>query len=102
MGGLTFLIPPHNDGTRAFLFFLCVPFADVLRTADGFTVVRYQREVGAGYFDEVVRVVSSGLSSVTAMAGSRSSRRLPKQKEDGVNFLDVGGNLFRMPLKLGG
>ena len=38
--------------------------------ADGFTAVRHQREVGAGYFDEVARVVSGGLSSVTAMAGS--------------------------------
>ena len=30
---------------------------------DGYTATRHQREVGAGYFDEVARAVSGGLSS---------------------------------------
>lgn len=36
----------------------------------GYTATRHQREVGAGYFDEVSLVVSGGLSSTTALKGS--------------------------------
>ncbi len=38
--------------------------------ARGFTAVKHQREVGAGYFDEVTQVVQGGNSSVTALHGS--------------------------------
>ncbi len=37
---------------------------------DGYTATRHQREVGAGYFDEVAIVVSGGSSSTTALKGS--------------------------------
>ena len=47
----------------------------------GFTAVRHQREVGAGYFDEVARVVSGGLSSVTAMAGSTEEAQFAEAGE---------------------
>ena len=36
----------------------------------GYTATKHQREVGAGYFDEVTQSVSGGRSSVTAMKGS--------------------------------
>ncbi|MEO8381007.1 MAG: isocitrate lyase [Acidobacteriota bacterium] len=36
----------------------------------GYTATRHQREVGTGYFDEVAKVISSGESSTTALAGS--------------------------------
>ncbi len=36
----------------------------------GYTATRHQREVGAGYFDEVSQVVSGGLSSTLALHGS--------------------------------
>jgi isocitrate lyase len=36
----------------------------------GYTATRHQREVGAGYFDEVARAVSGGLSSTLALTGS--------------------------------
>ncbi len=38
--------------------------------AKGFTAVKHQREVGAGYFDEVTIVAQGGQSSVTALHGS--------------------------------
>jgi isocitrate lyase len=38
--------------------------------AAGYTATRHQREVGAGYFDEVAQVVAGGLSSTTALSGS--------------------------------
>ncbi|BAU57511.1 isocitrate lyase [Halorhodospira halochloris] len=36
----------------------------------GYTATRHQREVGAGYFDEVTNVIQGGQSSVTALKGS--------------------------------
>ncbi|HEY8540670.1 MAG TPA: isocitrate lyase [Steroidobacteraceae bacterium] len=36
----------------------------------GYTATKHQREVGAGYFDEVTQTVTGGQSSVTAMKGS--------------------------------
>ncbi len=38
--------------------------------AIGYTATKHQREVGAGYFDEVTQAVTGGQSSVTAMSGS--------------------------------
>jgi isocitrate lyase len=38
--------------------------------ANGYTATRHQREVGAGYFDEVTQAVMAGLSSTTALHGS--------------------------------
>jgi isocitrate lyase len=37
---------------------------------DGYTAVRHQREVGAGYFDQVSLVISGGTSATIAMRGS--------------------------------
>jgi len=36
----------------------------------GYTATRHQREVGAGYFDEVTMVVTGGSTSTTALTGS--------------------------------
>ena len=36
----------------------------------GYTATRHQREVGTGYFDQVAQVVSGGLASTLALAGS--------------------------------
>jgi isocitrate lyase len=36
----------------------------------GYTATRHQREVGTSYFDEVAQVISGGVSSTTALAGS--------------------------------
>jgi len=37
---------------------------------NGYTATKHQREVGTGYFDEVAQVISGGMSSTTALAGS--------------------------------
>jgi isocitrate lyase len=37
---------------------------------DGYTATRHQREVGAGYFDQVSQVITGGLSSTLALEGS--------------------------------
>ncbi len=36
----------------------------------GYSATKHQREVGAGYFDEVAQVISGGTSSTTALRGS--------------------------------
>jgi isocitrate lyase len=36
----------------------------------GYTATRHQREVGAGYFDQVLQAVSNGQSSTLALKGS--------------------------------
>jgi isocitrate lyase len=36
----------------------------------GYTATKHQREVGTGYFDEVAQVITGGMSSTTALAGS--------------------------------
>jgi len=38
--------------------------------SDGYTATRHQREVGAGYFDDVATVISGGLASTLALEGS--------------------------------
>ena len=38
--------------------------------ADGYTAVKHQREVGAGYFDQIATVVSGGNASTLALEGS--------------------------------
>ena len=38
--------------------------------ADGYTAVKHQREVGAGYFDQVLLAISNGEASTSALTGS--------------------------------
>ena len=45
---------------------------------NGYTATKHQREVGAGYFDEVTQAVTGGQSSVTAMKGSTEEEQFHK------------------------
>jgi isocitrate lyase len=44
--------------------------AEFAAEAVGYTATKHQREVGAGYFDDVTQTVTGGNSSITAMRGS--------------------------------
>jgi isocitrate lyase len=44
--------------------------AELAAEQNGYTATKHQREVGTGYFDEVMKVVSAGQSSTTALEGS--------------------------------
>ncbi len=44
--------------------------AEFAAEKDGYTATRHQREVGAGYFDEISMVITGGESSTTALTGS--------------------------------
>jgi isocitrate lyase len=44
--------------------------AEFAAERDGYTATRHQHEVGAGYFDEVAKVISGGECSTAALCGS--------------------------------
>ena len=44
--------------------------AEFAAESEGYTATKHQREVGAGYFDDVTQTVTAGQSSITALAGS--------------------------------
>lgn len=44
--------------------------AEFAAESHGYTATKHQREVGAGYFDDVTQTVAAGTSSITAMHGS--------------------------------
>jgi isocitrate lyase len=46
--------------------------------AEGYTATRHQREVGAGYFDQVAQAVSGGESSTLALKGSTEEAQFDK------------------------
>jgi len=47
---------------------------------EGYTATRHQAFVGAGYFDEVLRIVSGGFSSTTAMENSTEAEQFAPAK----------------------
>jgi isocitrate lyase len=44
--------------------------AEFAAEADGYTATRHQREVGTGYFDDVMQTLAGGLASTLALDGS--------------------------------
>ncbi len=47
--------------------------------AEGYTATRHQREVGAGYFDQVAQAVSGGDSSTLALKGSTEEEQFSER-----------------------
>jgi isocitrate lyase len=47
----------------------------------GYSATRHQREVGAGYFDEVTQVLSGRHSSITALTGSTEEEQFEDEAE---------------------
>ncbi len=48
----------------------------------GYSAHKHQREVGAGYFDAVTQVISSGSSSITALEGSTEEAQFESEESD--------------------
>ena len=46
----------------------------------GYTATRHQREVGAGYFDQVMQAVSGGVSSTLALTGSTEEQQFHAER----------------------
>ncbi|MFO1376100.1 MAG: isocitrate lyase [Steroidobacteraceae bacterium] len=49
--------------------------AEFSAEANGYTATKHQREVGAGYFDDVTQTISAGQSSLTALTGSTEEQQ---------------------------
>ncbi len=47
---------------------------------DGYTATRHQREVGAGYFDQVMQTVTGGTSSTLALTGSTEEQQFDHER----------------------
>ncbi|HET6914536.1 MAG TPA: hypothetical protein VFH56_00450, partial [Acidimicrobiales bacterium] len=45
---------------------------------DGYTATRHQREVGAGYFDDVMTTLTGGKASTLALSGSTEEQQFDK------------------------
>ncbi|NJP06790.1 MAG: isocitrate lyase [Chloroflexaceae bacterium] len=60
----------HDYKDRGMSAYSQLQQAEFASESKGYTATLHQREVGAGYFDEVSQVVSGGMSSTTALTGS--------------------------------
>jgi isocitrate lyase len=49
--------------------------AEFASEAHGYSATRHQREVGAGYFDDVTQTVTAGTSSIGALSGSTEEQQ---------------------------
>ncbi len=54
--------------------------AEFAAEASGYTATRHQREVGAGYFDDVTQTVTRGQSSITALSGSTEEAQFKRSR----------------------
>ena len=48
--------------------------------ADGYTATRHQREVGAGYFDQVLETITGGAASTLALRGSTEEEQFEEER----------------------
>ena len=64
----------------------------------GYTATKHQREVGAGYFDEVAQVVAGGMASTTALTGSTEEAQFAENNDSDddprTEIVDEKGPLF--------
>ena len=49
---------------------------------EGYTATRHQREVGAGYFDQVLQTITGGTASTLALAGSTEEEQFESETHD--------------------
>ena len=65
---------------------------------DGYTATKHQREVGAGYFDDVAQVVAGGMASTTALTGSTEEAQFNNNDTDDdprTEIADEKGQLIK-------
>jgi isocitrate lyase len=60
----------HEYGTEGMPAYSRLQQAEFAAEAHGYTATRHQREVGTGYFDEVLQTITGGLASTGALADS--------------------------------
>jgi isocitrate lyase len=65
-------------GERGMAAYVELQEAEFAAEKHGYSATRHQREVGAGYFDEVAQVVAGGTASTTALTGSTEEEQFVK------------------------
>jgi len=60
----------HDYKKRGMSAYADLQAAEFKVEEQGYTATKHQREVGAGYFDDLAQVITQGSSSTTALAGS--------------------------------
>ena len=60
----------HGYARRGMSAYVELQEAEFAMEAKGYSATRHQREVGAGFFDDVATVISGGLASTLALKGS--------------------------------
>ena len=62
--------------------------AEIAAEEHGYTATKHQREVGAGYFDEVAQVVAGGAASTTALTGSTEDAQFGTPEDPNTGLPD--------------
>ena len=60
----------HGYKDRGMAAYSDLQEAEFAAEPDGYTATKHQREVGAGYFDDVAQLIAGGTSSTSALRGS--------------------------------
>jgi isocitrate lyase len=68
----------RDYGERGMAAYSELQRAEFAAEKHGYTATKHQREVGAGYFDEVAQVVAGGSASTTALTGSTEDEQFVK------------------------
>jgi len=67
----------------------------------GFRAIKHQSFVGAGYFDEVNKIIMGGSTSVNALEGSTEEEQFPRNGKDNtevkIHNLDNRPNANELP-----
>ncbi len=70
----------HGYARENMSAFVALQEKEFAAASKGFTAVKHQREVGAGYFDEVTQAIQGGQSSTTALKGSTEDAQFMDRK----------------------
>ncbi len=65
----------HGYKSTQMSAYVALQQAEFAAEARGYSATKHQREVGAGYFDEVTQTVTAGTSSITALTGSTEEQQ---------------------------
>jgi isocitrate lyase len=69
----------HGYARQNMSAFVELQQAEFAAVEEGFTAVKYQREVGTGYFDQVTQTVQGAQASTTALKGSTEDEQFFEQ-----------------------
>ena len=69
-------------GTEAMPAYVRLQEREFELEAEGYTATRHQREVGAGYFDQVLQTITGGTASTLALTGSTEEEQFETETHE--------------------